>query len=148
MFSCSEVPAGACCTVAPSSVTLDGTNPASTKLMVMTTQRSGLFTWLRMRIQTRIGPRRVEVLLLVYILFCFGFLRLHKVKGRTLRLLLPCSAILLAALCAPCGGGGGNVTLLPARVHPGGTPAGTYTIVVTGTSGNVSHASSTQLTVN
>ena len=36
MFSCSGMPTGASCTVAPSSVTLDGTNPASVKLVVMT----------------------------------------------------------------------------------------------------------------
>lgn len=146
MFSCSGMPTGASCTVAPSSVTSDGTNPASVKLMVMTTQRSGLFTWPQMRIQPRISPWRVEVLLLAYLLFWVVFLRLRKVKVRTLRLLSLCSAILLAALCASCGGGVPTPT--PGKGPPGGTPAGTYTIVVTGTSGNVSHATSTQLTVN
>src|SRR5690348_7992595 len=58
-----------------------------------------------------------------------------------------CSALLLAALCTSCGGGFSTPTD-PGKGPPGGTPAGTYTIVVTGTSGNVSHATSTQLTMN
>ena len=44
--------------------------------------------------------------------------------------------------------GGGVVTPTPGKGPPGGTPADSYTIVVTGTSGNVSHAASTQLRVN
>jgi len=78
MFGCSGLPTGAFCIVAPSTVTLDGTNASNAHLVVMTTHRFAFF----------------------------------------------------------------------ASVGPGGTPAGTYTIVVTGTSGNVSHAASTQLTVN
>jgi hypothetical protein len=42
-----------------------------------------------------------------------------------------------------CGGGGGS-TLPP----PTGTPAGTYTVAVTGTSGNTSHTTSLTLIVN
>lgn len=145
-FSCSGMPKGASCTVAPSSVTLDGTNPATANVVVMTTHRSGLFGWPRLRVQPRIGPGSVEILLLAFILFWIGLLNSRKIQQRRLRLLLACSAVLLATLCASCGGGG--VTGTPGNGPPGGTPAGTYTIVVTGTSGNVSHAASTQLSVN
>ena len=148
-FTCSGMPAGASCTVAPSSVTLDGANPSKATFVVMTTHRSGFFAWPRLRIQPRISPWSPEVLLLTCILFWIGWFRLRKTQGRglRLRLVLSCSATLLAALCASCGGGG-YVTPTPGKGPPGGTPAGTYTIVVTGTSGNVSHAASTQLTVN
>ena len=145
-FSCSGMPTGASCTVAPSSVTLDGTNPASVKLMVLTTQRSGFFAWPRLRTQPKITSWSVELLLFACILFWFGLISLRRIQRHGLRLLLSCSAMLLAALCAACGGG--DVTPTPAKGPPGGTPAGTYTIIVTGTSGNVSHATSTQLTVN
>ena len=145
VFSCSGLPTGASCTVAPSSVTLDGTNPLNAKLVVMTTQRSGLFSWPRLRIQPRIVPWSVTALLSC-ILFWAGLISSRKIQRLRLRLLLSCSAMLVAALCSSCGGGA--VTPTPGRAPPGGTPAGTYTIVVTGTSGNVSHAASAQLTVN
>ena len=144
-FTCSGVPTGATCSVAPSSVTLDGSNAATATVMVMTTQRSGLFTWPQLRIRPRTSPLSWLVVI-ACLLFWLGFLRLRKMQGRPLHPLLPCSALLLAALCAACGGG--VVTPTPSKGPPGGTPAGTYTIVVTGTSGNVSHAASTQLTVN
>ena len=144
-FSCSGMPTGTSCTVAPSSVTLDGSNASTAKLMVTTTQRSGFFTWPQLRVRARLGPWS-WVSFLGCILFWIGFLRLRNVQGRGLRFLLPCSALFLAVVCASCGGG--YVTPTPGKGPPGGTPAGTYTIVVTGTSGNVSHAASAQLTVN
>src|SRR5947207_1254852 len=144
-FSCSGMPTGASCTVAPSSVTLDGTNPASANVVVMTTHRSGLFAWPRLRIDPRIGPGSVATLL-ACILFWVGLISSRKVLRFRLPLVLSCSVLFLAALCTSCGGG--IVTPTPGKGPPGGTPAGKYTIVVTGTSGNVSHAASTQLTVN
>jgi subtilisin family serine protease len=78
MFSCSGLPTGAFCFVAPSTVTLDGRNASNAYLVVSTTPRFAFFP----------------------------------------------------------------------SVDPGGTPAGTYSIVVTGTSGNISHTATTQLTVN
>src|SRR5215469_8111904 len=135
-FSCSGMPTGASCTVAPSSVTLDGSNASTTKLMVTTTQRSGFFTWPQLRVRPRLGPWS-WVSFLGCILFWIGFLRLRNVQGRGLRFLLPC-ALFLAVVCASCGGG--YVTPTPGKGPPGGTPAGTFTRFVTGTSGNVSHA--------
>ena len=146
MFSCSGLPTGASCTVVPSSVTLDGTNSSTATLVVMTTHRSGLFTLPPMRIQTKTSPWVVTTLL-ACILLWVGLVASRRIQRRGLRLVLSCSAILLAALCASCGGGFVTPTD-PGKGPPGGTPAGTYTIVVTGTSGNVSHAASTQLTVN
>ncbi len=49
-------------------------------------------------------------------------------------------------LFSSCGGGSSSVEPGPPR--PGPTAAGTSAIVVTGTSGNVSHAATAQLTVN
>ena len=86
-------------------------------------------------------------MLVAGILLCVGLIRLSRFQSRRPRLLLSCSAILFAALCSSCGGG--YVTPInPGKGPPGGTPAGTYTIVVTGTSGDVSHAATAQLIVN
>ena len=146
MFSCSGMPTGASCTVAPSSVTLDGTNASTATVVVMTTHRYGFFIWPRMRTPWRVAPWTVETVLLACILSWIALIRSRRMQLRGLRLLVACSAMLLATLCASCGGG--MATPTPGKGPPGGTPAGTYTIVVTGTSGNVSHAASTQLTVN
>ena len=145
-FTCSGMPTGASCTVSPSSVTLDGSNTATAKVDVMTTKRSGFFPWPQLRNNTRLNPWSVAILLVAWILFWVGFNMQRKAQNGAMRLLFPCSALLLAVLCASCGGG--IVTPTPSKGPPGGTPAGTYTVVVTGTSENVSHAASTQLTVN
>jgi Subtilase family len=146
MFSCSGLPTGASCNVAPSTITLDGTTVAHASFVVMTTQRSAFIPSPRLRIKPRINPWATLALLVACVLFWVSFITWHRVH-RPLRLLLPASAILLAALCASCGGGY-VAPPNPGKGPPGGTPAGTYLIVVTATSGNVSHAATTQLTVN
>src|SRR5690349_4586085 len=144
-FSCSGMPAGASCTVAPSSVTLDGTNASTANVVVMTTHRSGFFAWPRLPVQRRIGPGSVATIL-ACILFWVGLISSRKILRLRLPLVLSCSVLFVAAFCTSCGGG--IVTPTPSKGPPGGTPAGTYMLVVTGTSGNVSHAASTLLTVN
>ena len=146
-FTCSSLPKGTSCNVAPSTVTLDGTNVSNAHIVLMTTQRSSLFTWPRLRLKPRINPWVTLALLVTCILFWLSFIALHGMQRRPLRLLLPASAILLSALCSSCGGGY-VAPLNPGKGPPGGTPAGTYPILITGTSGNVSHAATTQLTVN
>jgi hypothetical protein len=144
-FSCSGMPTGASCTVAPSSVTLDGTNASTANVVVMTSHRSGFFAWPQLRVQRRIGPGSVATIL-AGILFWVALIGSRKILRLRLPLVLSCSVLFVAAFCTSCGGG--IVTPTPSKGPPGGTPAGTYMIVVTGTSGNVSHAASTVLTVN
>src|SRR5207302_4208507 len=72
-FSCSGMPTGASCTVAPSSVNLDGTNASSANVVVMTTHRSGFFAWPRLRIEPSIGPGSVATIL-ACILFWVGLI--------------------------------------------------------------------------
>jgi hypothetical protein len=147
MFTCSGVPAGASCIVAPSSVTLDGTNASTAKLVVMTSLGGGAMLWPRLRIEPRINPWSAIALLAAWILFLVILIKSRGGQRHTPRLLLACSAILLAALCSSCDSGVVTPTN-PGKGPPGPTPSGKYDIVVTGTSGNVSHGATTQLTVN
>jgi len=55
-------------------------------------------------------------------------------------------AMLMLLGLAACGGGGGGGGTGPPITHPG-TPAGTYTIVVTGTAGTTTHPQNFTLTV-
>jgi len=147
MFSCSGLPAGASCNVAPSSVTLDGTRSSTAQLVVTTTKNSALPDWPQSRIEQKLNPWSGVALLLLWIFLWFGWSKLLGVRRASLRALWPAvAAILLAVLCSSCGGGTSSIG--PAPPPPGPTPAGTSAIVVTGTSGNVSHAATAQLTVN
>jgi hypothetical protein len=56
------------------------------------------------------------------------------------------TALLLLLVLAACGGGGGGGSSEPPITHPG-TPAGTYTVMVTGTAGTTTHQHNFTLTV-
>lgn len=147
MFSCSGLPAGASCSVAPSSVTLDGTHASTAQVVVTTTKGATLPVWPQLRIDHKVNPWGGTALLAICILYWLGFTGMRRKQRFSFRLLWPASAaILLAVLCASCGGGGSPMG--PGPPPPNPTPAGTSTIVVTGTSGNVSHAATAHLTVN
>jgi hypothetical protein len=53
---------------------------------------------------------------------------------------------IIAILLVSCGGGSTSTT--PSPQPPAGTPAGTYTITVTGMSGSLSHSAAVKVTVN
>jgi len=132
-FSCSGLPAMTTCTFNPVTVT-PGNSNATTTLTVATTSRpvalievrkSWLAVWLEL-----------------------GALGLFSVSGRgrrrsrSMRLLSTMLTLgFLSAVAINCGG-------RAADVRTSGTPAGTYTIIVTATSARVSHPATFSLTVN
>ena len=118
-FTCSGAPSEATCTVNPASVSI----PGSTTVTVSTTARSAVL----MRPKPPTGP---WIWLWMWALLAAVGVRL--MAGRRLawnRAWAPLAvAMLRVALWAGCGGGGGGGTPTPR-----GTPAGTYSLTVTGT---------------
>ena len=136
-LSCSGAPARATCTVTPSSVTLNGTSAQNVKVTVTTTAAS------------LVPPGPIGgppgsggfathdwwIALLLMALLALAFERRRRVP-------LLAGAVLLAAIAVGCGGGGGSVS-----TSSPGTPSGTYTLTVTGTSGNLTHQTTLTMTV-
>jgi subtilisin family serine protease len=153
MLSCGGAPAASTCSISPSQVTLDGTDPAIASVTITTAARSFL---------PPLGPRRFDPLLLVkllarffaYLLVCVVcalLWRLARIPRKRL-LLTAAVALPIALMFTSCGGSSSSTTSLtttnPPPTQPSGTPQGTFTITVTGTSANLSHTTNVMLKVN
>ena len=141
-WTCSVAPAGATCAVSPSSVTLDGSNPATTTATLMTFARGELVTPLafpryapppQLRLVLVTSLAWVMVLLIV----CGSARHMQRRPG-----LATAAGIFVVALCAySCGGYGSNappggpgsptlssVGLNPMSVTGGSSSTGTVTL--------------------
>jgi len=132
-FACSGLPALATCAFNPISVT-PGNSDARITLTVATTGWSSAITGLRKSwLATWLGFSSLGLLILA------GSGRRHR---RGMRMLLSILALgFLSLTLLDCGG-------KKTDAAPGGTPAGTYTITVTATSGGMSRRASFPLAVN
>src|SRR5579859_5459967 len=142
-WTCTGTPKASTCAVSPGSSPMDGSNVATSTATVMTTMRSSALPVARPRFAPPPLPRQV---LAVFITWLLVLLILHKLKRtqRPRRLISASTVLVLAALCTSCGGGAYTGSPPPPTQ---GTPAGTYTITVTGASGSLSHSASFQLVV-
>ncbi len=139
-WTCTGAPAAATCTVSPSSIMLDGTNPASVTVTLRTTARSVLPPLAQPRWAPSLRPWVLLVACLAWLLFSTTVKRLFAKLSWKLNWALCTAAVLLVTLlCISCGGGAGTAQ---------GTPQGTYAVDVTGASGSVSHTNRLTLTVN
>jgi hypothetical protein len=126
-LSCSGAPGGSTCTISPSSLTLDGINPASATVTVKTIARSGNVMALSL---TSSGQ----------FLTIFALAGLFLAGPRVVRIGQRVAAglivlMLASGLLVSCGGGGSN----GGGGGGGGTPPGTYTISVKANGGSLNH---------
>ena len=140
-LACSGLPAAATCTASPSTLTPSGVGSVTSTLTISTTRRSSVPPGGQPRPRGPGLPLRPEVWLMSA-LALFGLWSLVARKNRLqwATVALALTMLLLVGLAA-CGGGGTGY------VDPTGTPAGTYKVTVSGSSGGLTHSATVTLTV-
>lgn len=138
-LTCSSPALNTTCTLSRPSVPLDGTNAVTVTATVVTTARSGLGPRPR---AIPPGPGMPRVPVALWWLGLAALLGMALAARRSLRLwwlVLP-AALTLMLTWAACGGGSSSL--------PRGTPAGSWTLTVTGTSGAITNQTFLTLNVN
>ena len=153
-FSCAGAPAQATCSVSPNPVNLDGSNSVTATVSVKTTARSATTGAHRVDgprgfgVNGRALPLGLLEMLAALMTAIMITGRFAPSLGRTQRAWARFSAIvLLVLLWATCGGGGAVSGGGGGSSQQTGTPAGTYTLTVSGTSGSLTHTTTVKLTV-
>jgi hypothetical protein len=132
-FTFAGCPSLATCTISPNPASPTSSAPVNATLSITTTAAS--VSSLR-----GLGGQRNYLALWTGLSFgAVGFVFLRRPRHSVAILVVACAMLLSMAAC----GGGGGTTPVP---HPG-TPAGTYTIVVTGTAGTTVKSANFTLTV-
>jgi hypothetical protein len=144
-LSCSGAPQNATCAVAPTTVTLDGTNPGTATVTISTKSATAAASFIPGSSWTWIA---IGVAMFAFLGMGFG--RTPTARAGRLGIAVVLAAGMLASCGGGGGGGGGNPSSTPGSGTPApsstpGTPAGSYTLTVTESSGSITHT--TQLPI-
>jgi hypothetical protein len=138
-LACTGAPATTTCALANGSVTLNGTSNTTDQVNVTTTASSMALRW-------GVKPsRRLFAFSSALLPLLCGF-AVRRVRRRALSkadflAFIACGVFLTLCMTA-CGGGGNHTTTTQT-----GTPAGTYNLTITGTSGSLTHSTTVSLVV-
>ena len=143
-LTCSGAPTAATCSVSPSSVSVSGTSSTPFTVSVATTSRASIASvWPRLP-----GPIGWMIALLLGGLLSVRFAAqrraLAKISTHAKGWLLALVFVVLIGMIG-CGGGSSSTVKTPVQT---GTPIGTYTVVVSATSGSTTHTQNLTLVVN
>jgi len=145
-WSCTGAPAAAACTVSPSSVVLDGSNPARATVTLTTSPRAMAPPVVLPRSGPRVDLRLMFVAAIAWLLVVLIRSNLNPASRRRRSLALA-TAVVVVALCThSCGGGSGtaqepispvlsSITLSPGSVNGGSSSTGTVTLSLPAPSG-------------
>lgn len=138
-WSCTGAPPAAACTVSPSSVVLDGSNPASATVILTTLPRAVAPPVAFPRSGPRVDLRLMLVAAIAWLLVMLIRANLNPASRRRRSIALA-TAVVVVALCTnSCGGGSGvpqepilpvlsSITLSPGSVNGGSSSTGTVTL--------------------
>ena len=136
-WSCTGAPQGAACTVSPSSVILDGSNPASATVTLTTLPRAAAPPVAFPQSGPRVDLRLVLVVGIAWLLLVLIFSNLIPASRRRPSLALATAVLVVALSNHSCGGGSAtvppppvlsSVTLSPGNVNGGSSSTGTVTL--------------------
>lgn len=147
-IACTGAPSLASCSSSPQSAILQGSTPIALTVSVSTTAPSVAMASHGSNPRSR-PPVGMFSLLSMLLAFCPIAALRNTRHGRYRRLVWLASALILTSvlLAVGCGGGGSSSTQ-PPLPPVGGTPAGTYTLTLTATTGGDSHTAQLTLVVN
>lgn len=131
-LTCTGAPANSTCTLAPTSITSPATSTLTIATTAPTTSMVAPFQFTQPA-----SPMSLFRIIPVFAAF-FLFLLLRSAQGLRTRLALVTAMVVVLGI-AGCGS---------SHHTTGGTPKGSYTLTVTGTSGSLSHTATISLTVN
>lgn len=144
-FACTGMPQATTCTVSPNPADVSGLSVTAVMVTLHTTARSGTSSStnaaLRSTNTTEFATLSLSVLPGIVVI-----LQVPR-RRRTRLLAVMAAALVLWFVVVGCGGGGPN-RVTPSPPMQTGTPVGTYTVVVSGTAGSVTHSFDLKLTVN